>query len=78
MPLDPDPEYLVALFPSITQVMRSERLLIERRIAHQLVPTPRRLSSECGVSIRFLAADRDPVVQALGGRTTLLDIRPMP
>ena len=73
-----DPDYLVAIFPSITQVMSSERLLLERRIEHKLVPTPKRVSSECGVSIRFLPADREAFVQALSGRATIVDIRPMP
>jgi len=73
-----EPEYLVAIFTSLTQVMGSERILIERGIWHKLVPTPKRLSSECGVSIRFLPPDRDRLVQALDGRTRILEIRPLP
>ncbi|MCX7911342.1 MAG: DUF3343 domain-containing protein [Dehalococcoidales bacterium] len=56
--------YGVVLFPSTSLVLRAEKLLIGKGVAVRLVPTPRELSSDCGVSLRFDWADRG-VVEAM-------------
>lgn len=53
------------LFRSIHDVLRAERILKEKGIAHELVPVPRNLSSDCGMSIR-LDSDAKGIRQYLG------------
>jgi|LSQX01.3.fsa_nt_gb hypothetical protein len=47
----------VVLFPTTTSAIRAEKILIKAGLAVKLVPTPRELSSDCGISLRFLPAD---------------------
>ncbi len=46
-------QYGVALFYTTSAVMRTEKLLIKKGYTIKLIPTPRQLSSDCGISIRF-------------------------
>lgn len=69
------PEYLIALFKSVSHVMQAERILIQLGIPHKIIPIPKKISSDCGVSIRFLPEHRDSVVQALNGKTEITDIK---
>ena len=43
----------VALFFTTSAVMQAEKLLQRHGIAVRLIPTPRTLSSDCGIAIRF-------------------------
>ncbi len=54
----------VAIFNSIHRVMRAEKLLKERRFAILLIPAPRALKSDCGLALRYGAADR-PAIEGL-------------
>lgn len=42
----------VVLFFTTSAVMRSEKLLQRHSIPVRLIPTPRHLSSDCGIAIR--------------------------
>jgi len=55
----------VAIFNSIHRVMKAEKTLKELRLPILLIPAPRTLSSDCGLAIRYAAADREAVEQAL-------------
>ncbi len=55
----------VAIFNSIHRVMRAEKLLKERRLPILLIPAPRTLKSDCGLALRYGAADRSAVEEAL-------------
>jgi hypothetical protein len=55
----------VAIFNSIHRVMKAEKILKELRLPILLIPAPRALTSDCGLSIRYAAADREAVEQAL-------------
>lgn len=46
-------EYLVALFSSVSHVLAAERKLKARAVPHKLVPVPKKISSNCGICIRF-------------------------
>jgi len=70
------PACLVLLFQSLTLVMRAERLLLAQQVPHQTVPTPKRLSTECGVSIRIRPADQERALQALAGQVPVSGLRP--
>ncbi|PKN35133.1 MAG: hypothetical protein CVU61_05565 [Deltaproteobacteria bacterium HGW-Deltaproteobacteria-19] len=67
----------VVLFDSVHHAMQAEKLLIEEGIPHKLVPVPRHISSDCGVCLRFAAADRTRVADVLDRRGTYREIRPL-
>lgn len=70
-------EYLIALFRSVNHVIQAEKLLATLRIPHKIIPVPKSISTECGVCIRILPEQRDALVQALEGKTEIIDIRPL-
>jgi len=45
------------LFPSHTEGMKLDSLLRKNGIKHTIVPTPRRLSVSCGISIMYNEED---------------------
>lgn len=56
---------LVAIFNSIHRVMKAEKLLKGLQLPILLIPAPRSLSSDCGLAIRYPAAQREAVEAAL-------------
>jgi len=52
---------LLFLFNTIHDVLRAEKLLKEHSITHELIPVPRNLSSDCGMSI-LLDGDLQAVI----------------
>ncbi|NVO00622.1 MAG: DUF3343 domain-containing protein [Geobacteraceae bacterium] len=55
----------VAIFNSVHKVMKAEKLLKNAQIPMLLIPAPRALSSDCGLAIRYSAADRSRTEQLL-------------
>jgi hypothetical protein len=55
----------VAIFNSIHRVMKAEKVLKELRLPILLIPAPRALIADCGLAIRYAAADREAVERAL-------------
>jgi hypothetical protein len=53
--------YGVVLLHNTSSVMRAEKLLQKSGVAVKLIPTPRELSSDCGLSVRFALADIERV-----------------
>lgn len=51
----------VAIFNSIHRVMKAEKVLKGRHLAILLIPAPRALAADCGLAIRYAAADRATV-----------------
>jgi hypothetical protein len=45
--------YGIVLFHTSTTAMQAEAVLTKAGIPVRLIPTPRELSSDCGVSLRF-------------------------
>ncbi len=45
--------YCVVLFHTTSAAMRAEKILQKDGIANKLIPTPRALSSDCGIALRF-------------------------
>jgi hypothetical protein len=58
-------DYSVILFHSSSHALRAERVLQEAGIPTKMIPTPRQLSSDCGMSLRFDRADEEQVARAL-------------
>jgi len=44
---------LVLIFRSSHEVMKAERILREKMFKCEIIPTPKEISSECGMSIRI-------------------------
>jgi hypothetical protein len=47
------PTYGVALFYSTSAAIRAEKLTLGAGLKVKLIPVPRQLSSDCGISLRF-------------------------
>ena len=52
----------VAIFNSIHRVLKAEKVLKAQKLHILLIPVPRTLSSDCGLAIRYPAAERDAVL----------------
>ena len=48
-----DTLYWVALFPSVSHVMKAEKILNTENLPIKIIPVPKVISSDCGVCIRF-------------------------
>lgn len=46
------PQALVIVFQSTHDVIKAKNELKKACIAHELIPTPKEISSECGMSLR--------------------------
>jgi hypothetical protein len=60
-------EYSVVLFYSTAHAIRAEKVLQSAGLRIKMIPTPRQLSSDCGVALRFERQDEGQVVAALAG-----------
>lgn len=55
----------VILFDSTRFAIRAEKVLKEAGIKIKVIPTPRKYSSNCGVSIAFNETDQEKVASTL-------------
>ena len=55
---DPKPVYGVVLLHRTSAALRSEMVLLAAGLTVRLIPVPREVSSNCGISVRFLWTDR--------------------
>ena len=60
------PEYSVVLFHSTSHAIRAEKVLEEAGFRIKMIPTPRQLSSDCGMALRFDRTEEEPVAATLG------------
>jgi hypothetical protein len=58
-------EYSVVLFHSASHALRAEKVLLEAGISNKMIPTPRQLSSNCGMALRFDSIDEEQVTRTL-------------
>jgi hypothetical protein len=58
-------QYSVALFHSTAHVMRGEKVLDQAGVRVKMIPTPRQISSDCGVALRFDRQESDRVAAIL-------------
>jgi len=56
---------LVAVFHSVHKVMKAEKVLKQAGAPVLLIPTPRQLSSDCGLALRFEDRDREQIEMLL-------------
>lgn len=55
--------YAIALVYSTSLAIRAEKVCKMARIKVKLIPTPRHISSDCGIVLRFEEKDRDAVLK---------------
>lgn len=69
----------VVLFNTTSSAMQAEAVLTRREIKIRMIPTPRELSSDCGISIRFDLQVIDTVRSILrNAHVEVADILPLP
>jgi hypothetical protein len=66
-------EYGIVLVPSTSHAIKGEKLLLQSGLTVKLIPTPRQLSSDCGMSLRFAWAERERVEELLREKGILID-----
>ena len=59
------PPYAVFLFPSVSHVLKAEKILKARGTPHKLIPVPRHISTDCGVCLRVAVEQQGLVAEAL-------------
>jgi hypothetical protein len=59
------PEYSVVLFHSTAHAIRAEKVLEGAGFCIKMIPTPRQLSSDCGMALRFDRTEEEPVAATL-------------
>ncbi len=55
----------VCLFYSSSMALRAEKVLKKAGFAVKLIPTPRQLSSDCGIALQFNWEEREQVREVL-------------
>jgi hypothetical protein len=58
-------DYAVVLFYSTAHALRAEKVLSQAGLAIKMIPTPRQLSSDCGMALRVARSDRERAVAEL-------------
>ena len=59
-------EYSVVLFYSTAHAIRAEKVLERAGFRIKMIPTPRQLSSDCGMALRFDRSKEEQVAATLG------------
>jgi len=55
----------VVLFHTTSAALRAEKVAAKGGLSAKLIPTPRHLSSDCGISLCFDWPDKEKLAQAL-------------
>ena len=58
-------QYSVVLFHSTAHAIRAEKVLKRASVRIKMIPTPRQLSSDCGMALRFERVDHAQVASTL-------------
>jgi len=66
-------EFGVILVPSTSAALRGEKVLQRAGLQVKLIPVPREISSNCGISIRFAWSEREQVETALAESKVSID-----
>lgn len=71
--------YGIILFHTSSSAMQAEAVLVRAKLAAKLIPTPRELSSDCGVALRFDWSQSDQVGALLNkAHVEVAGIHPLP
>ncbi len=64
----------VITFHSTSHAIQAEKVCRQLELNIKMIPTPRRLSSDCGISLRFDLSDREAVLAALAERNVAVSL----
>ncbi len=64
----------VVLFHTTTSALRAEKILQRAGLSVKLIPTPRELSSNCGIALRFEQSDQEAVKTVLAAAKIEIEI----
>ena len=64
------PDYGIVLFETTQAAIKAEKVLNEAGIKIKLIPIPRHISSNCGISIRFELILMDNIKSVLSNSNT--------
>lgn len=67
----------VVLFHTTTSALRAEKILQKEGLTVKLIPTPRQLSSDCGIALRFEWDKRERVAAGLVSAGVEYEIHPL-
>jgi len=59
----------VVVFHTTSAAIKADKVLRQANLSTKLVPTPRHLSSDCGLAIRFSWTDLERIVGILQGNS---------
>ncbi|HOF77173.1 MAG TPA: DUF3343 domain-containing protein [Smithellaceae bacterium] len=68
------PSYCVMLFKSVSYVLKAEKILKKENLPHKLIPVPKKISSDCGVCLRFEPNMREKIEAALFKKVEIEEI----
>jgi len=68
----------VVLFHTTSAALRAEKLTVRAGLDVKLVPTPRELSSDCGIALRFAWGEAARVANVLAAGAVEHEVHPMP
>ncbi|MFH1318576.1 MAG: DUF3343 domain-containing protein [Candidatus Omnitrophota bacterium] len=66
---------IILVFESTYFIMKAEKGLKQTRIIYNIIPTPRDISSDCGVAIKVAAGLEERVIEVLGKANVEFTIR---
>jgi hypothetical protein len=58
-------EFLVITFKSTHFALKTEKILKDLNYSFKLIPTPRNISSNCGLAIRIKKIDKEEILNIL-------------
>jgi uncharacterized protein YqgV (UPF0045/DUF77 family) len=70
-----DQIYCVALFDSVSHVMKAEKILKEAGIPYKIVPVPKSISTDCGVCVCFLPEQKEAIMEVLISHVHVSELR---
>ena len=73
MDMDEDEDYLIILFSSTHHAIRGEQVAKEAGFVVRCIPTPRHISSDCGIVLRILPGDREGMLAMYGEKSVSYD-----
>lgn len=69
----------VVVFHTTSAAIRAEKVLRQATLEVKLVPTPRHISSDCGLAVRFNWGDQEHVVTVLeSAGVEIAGVHPLP
>lgn len=66
-------DYYLFTFVSTAHALKAERLLKLAELEHLMMPTPREISTSCGLSIKLFPADRERYQQLLEEQQVVME-----